>query len=108
VNTRLRQFAKQLAYVSRGLGYVAYFYFATYAILMHPGFPVFHPESGRLTIYACYLFGPSEQSGELTIILPTACWVNKVFYPIDLVRSVVSPKQFDPTVSADRGESNSE
>lgn len=108
MNTRLRQCARQLAYVSRALGYVAYFYFATYAILMHPGFPVFHPETERLTIYAYYLFGPSEQFGELTIILPTACWVNKVFYPIDFVRNVVSPEQFDPAVSADRSESNPE
>ncbi len=106
MNTRLRRCVTLLAYVSRVPGYVMYFYFVTYAILMHPGAPVFDEETEDVTIYAAYVFGPEKQFHPApTIVLPIACWVNQVFYPIDLVRSSVSPRQVHSTpVSADGGE----
>jgi len=82
------------------VAYLAYVYVASYFLLMEPCVPAFDMETKEWTYHSSCRLGPGDvylPPGGFTMAVPTLCWANRVFEPIDWTRHQFVPSA-DPVV----------
>ena len=83
-------------WASRIGAYFLFLYLTTYFLMMEPRLGARDPQTWNEAYKSTYRFAPIEQIPfsvvDLTIIVPTSCWANNLFWPVDcVVHPVLEP-----------------
>lgn len=69
-----------------GFVYVVSLYFISYFVLMNRTVVAVNEDTGKISYASSFRFSPSVQTdGDLSIYAPSDCWLNVVFYPLDIL-----------------------
>lgn len=80
----------------RIVGYVAFVYLTTYFLMMEPRLQAWDSQTWDEAYKSTYRFARRRQIPfsvvDLTIVVPTSCWANNLFWPVDcVVHPVLEP-----------------
>lgn len=73
-------------------GFTLLLYAMAYSLLMYRNQPVFDSNTWEVVSRDRYWFSPVERApGYFTVYVTTSCWANRVFWPMEQLRTSIWP-----------------